>query len=844
MAKKQKKAKKVSYHKQPEELNLREWQIKLRQQYGQKQEFSLKNEGDHRVWSDFIVSNPEGASSYRLALRGQEVGDNFCDCPDFKASGLGTCKHIEWALHKLANTYGNKQHFRKPPPERTYSSVYIHYGDERSLRIRIGSEHQTAYQALAADFFDQDGNFYPHAYLDFDTFLQKAKQISPDFRCYPDVYEWVIQKRADERRARRAQELSQQNDSLDGLINAKLYNYQREGVLFAFKAGRTLLADEMGLGKTIQALATAELYKKELHIESVYIICPTSLKYQWRAEIQKFCKNSVTVIEGNIKKRIEQYQNDPSFYKILTYNVVARDINYINDANPDLVILDEAQRIKNWNTKISKAVKKLQVPYKLALTGTPLENKLEDLYSIVQFLDQYLLGPLYLLLYKHQAKDEFGTVQGYRKLNEIYDKLRPVMIRRLKKNVIKELPPRVDKNLLVPMTPKQMEMHWSYESDVAQLVAKWRRLNFLSEKDRLRLMSCLQLMRMSCNSTYLVDQKYRNDTKIDELFYILQERLTNPDEHVVIFSQWSRMTNLIASELAEKEINFVHLNGAVPSTKRGELLDRFREDKDCRVFLSTDAGGLGLNLQKASLVINMDLPWNPAVLEQRIARAYRLGQTRGVQVINLISEGTIEHRMLAKLKFKSSLAEAVLDTAEESVFMSDKKFKDFIETIEKVTTEASPVYEEASSDDNLETAPSPASAPEASPWLGDDWWESEETSKKETEEKPQEPTLEQEPKPVEQSLASTSGNKQANSSSNAPKTSSATAGANLIQEGVSFFSRLSETLSDAQATEELVNSLVEEDKETGQSYLKIPVESNAVVQNAMKLLGGLLGKMG
>ena len=838
MAKKRKKkkspkAKKISYYKKPADLNLREWQIGLRKQFALKQEFELTNEGDHRVWSDFIIHNAERNSNYRLALRGEEVGSNFCSCPDFRVSGLGTCKHIEWALHKLANTYGNKQYFRKPPPELAHSSVYLHYGDTRTLRLRIGTENREAFETLAASFFDKEGTMYPHAILDFDRFLAKAKNINPEFRCYPDALDFVIQKRADARRAEKASTLAIDLDSLNGLIKTELYPYQREGVLFALQAGRGLLADEMGLGKTIQAIAAAELYKREYSIGSVYIICPTSLKYQWRAEIKKFTDSSVKVIEGPIHKRREQYESDDSFYKILTYNVVARDYHFINAARPDYVILDEAQRIKNWDTKISRAVKRLEAPYRLALTGTPLENKLEDLYSIVQFLDQFLLGPLYLLLSRHQAKDEHGVVRGYRHLNEIYEKLRGTMLRRRKKDVKMQMPQRVDQNLLVPMTERQMELHQSYESDVAQLVAKWRRLGFLMEKDRLRLMSCLSLMRMSCDSTYLVDQKVRSDTKIDELFYILEEKLAEPGESVVIFSQWERMTRIIAKELEARDISYAYLHGGVPSAKRGELLDRFREDDNCRIFLSTDAGGVGLNLQKASLVVNCDLPWNPAVLEQRIGRVYRLGQQRNVQVVNLISQGTIEHRMLSKLKFKSSLAEAVLDATEDSVFMSDRKFRDFMEELEKVsvTETEQGIPAEASEVADLEKAPASADPSGATPppdSILEEWWEDDDAP---------EPGIPQTPSGGK-SKAGPRSKKQPSGISGPPD-----AAGELVSQGINFLSRLSQTLSSETATKQLVNEIVQKDEKSGETYLKIPVESEEVVHNTMKLLGGLFGTL-
>ncbi len=819
---KKKKAKRISYHKQPEEMSLREWQIGLRRQFGAEQEFTLANRGDHPVWSDFTVSNPGRNTAYHLALRGKEPGDNFCSCPDFRTNGLGTCKHIEWVLHKLQHTYGNKQHFKKPPPERAYSSVYLHYGEERSLRLRIGTEQAEALRELAGTYFDEEGVLYPYAYLEFEKFLDAARRLSPDFRCYPDALDFIIQKRDEARRRLLTEHLEKGPDSLEGLVKTRLFPYQRQGVLFALQAGRCLLADEMGLGKTIQAIAAAELYRREMGIGSVIIVCPTSLKYQWRAEIRKFTDSAVSVIEGPMHKRREQYAQDESFYKIITYNVVARDYPFINQSLPDLVILDEAQRIKNWDTQISRAVKRLEAPYRLALTGTPLENKLEDLYSIVQFLDQHLLGPLYLLLHRHQVKDGDGVVRGYRRLDEINEKLRNVMIRRRKREVLKQLPERIDQNLLVPMTPRQMELHSSFETDVAQLVAKWRRFGFLKEKDRQHLLSCLNLMRMSCDSTYLVDQQTRHDTKIGELFYILEERLSDPEEKVVIFSQWERMTRIVAGELEEREVEFAYLHGGVPGAKRGDLLDRFREDGNCRVFLSTDAGGLGLNLQQAALVVNLDIPWNPAVLEQRIARVFRLGQKRQVQVINLISEGTIEHRMLSTLKFKSSLADAVLDAIEDQVFMSDRKFRDFMENLERVAVPETPAPEpaEVGGDTDLEVPQgAPAAPEEEAPLPAEDWQEEEAAP---AEEQPAPATRQ----PRGEPLAAGAGS---------PR--------ELIGQGVAFLSRLAQTLSDEQATRQLVESITEKDEATGQAYLKIPIESEEVVKNAVKLLGGLLGKL-
>ena len=833
---KEAKIKKVGRMKKPDHLTLAQWQIQLRRQFAEKQAFSLVNNGGHKLYSDFTVINPTSGNSYKVALRQLEPGANYCSCQDYRTNTLGTCKHIEWAIHHLRNAYGTKKYFAAPPPERTYSSVYVHYGDRPSVRIRFGEDQKRAYMDLARDHFDATGVIKENGILRFDSFLKKAKALNEEFRCYDDVLEWILKERANLTRIAKLEDYERDPNSLDGLIRANLFSYQRTGVLFAAKAGRTLIADEMGLGKTIQAIATAELLKKEMGISRTIIICPTSLKYQWKAEIEKFTDSTVLVLEGNPLKREKVYESYQSFYLIMTYNIVRRDLDKLNALDADLVILDEAQRIKNWETKIAKAVKKLTMPNCIVLTGTPLENKLEELYSIVQFVDPYILSPLFGLLDRHQVKDGSGKITGYKELNTINKKLKSVMIRRLKKKVIKQMPTRQDKVLLVPMTAMQNKLHSEYQEQVAKLVNKWHRFGYLNEQDRQKLMICMNMMRMSCDSTYIIDLQTRHDTKVDELMDILEEKLEDPREKVVVFSQWKRMTHLVELELEEKGIGFVHLNGSVPSKNRGQLLDTFRDDLDCRVFLSTDAGGVGLNLQSASMVINLDIPWNPAVLEQRIARVHRLGQKNKVQVINLVSIGTIEHKMLDVLAFKSGLAEGILDEGDDSIFMEDSKFKKFMESVEVLTADA-PANEE-DGDESVSTVPEEipvVERDEIEEKLPDDALKplpKEDDWKDEGEKEPAE-GVDYHRGPRRKRIG------EVTPPTPEPITSEAGSPQDLVQMGMNFFSGLTQTLADPVATEKLINSITETDEKTGQSYLKIPVQGKEVVQNAFKVISAL-----
>ncbi|MHB2016483.1 MAG: DEAD/DEAH box helicase, partial [Candidatus Xenobia bacterium] len=517
---------------------------------------------------------------------------------------------------------------------------------------------------------------------------------------------------------------------------------------------------------------------------------------------------SVTVIGGALHERHERYVDD-SFFKIVNYDVVHRDLEAIARLSPDIVILDEAQRIKNWRTRAAQAVKSIVSPYALVLTGTPLENRLEELHSIVSFVDQYRLGPLFRLLDAHQVTEPGSTkVTGYRNLSSISDTLKPVVLRRRKKDVQLQLPERVDRTYFVPMERHQLAIHSENRELVAQLVAKWRRYNFLTEADQRRLQVALLRMRMVCDNTFLVDHKTRHGAKVDEVMQVLDELLEDPEAKAVVFSEWTRMHDLIVEELERRDIGFVYLNGSVASTARGELVRRFREDSSVRVFLSTDAGNAGLNLQNASVIINVDLPWNPARLEQRIGRVHRLGQQRMVQVINFVAEGSIEHGMLSLLQFKKNLFEGVLDDGPDSVTFEGSRLSQFMRTVE----EASSAVPEAAPVDAPVEDPAPAEIA-AIPACGG----------------PDVPTPD--PMPPAESL---------HAGASAPRTATADSLTPLLQAGLSFVQELGGVLQAARSGDLPVNRLIERDEATGRNYLKLPVPDAEVMDKLVSAVGSLL----
>ena len=691
-----KKLKRISYTHRPRDMQLREWQLALRHQVAGDQRMRIRNLGTEPVFSEFSVTNPATRKTYRVVIRGQETGLNFCSCPDYAVNTLGTCKHIEATLHKLRRGHAKTLGRGYRPP---FSEVFLRYGIERKVTFAAGTDCPEKLANLARRHFGTQGILKSDSFSKFNTFMRSAARIDHDLKIYDDALALIAEVRDGKARRTRLQRRYRGSGSPGApgtrwrkLLKVGLFRYQREGALFAAQAGRAIIADEMGLGKTIEAIAAAELLAREGDLQRVLIVCPASLKSQWHAEIERFSMRAALILEGQTHQRKALYERDDAFFKIVNYDVIHRDLEPIAAWGPDLVILDEAQRIKNWQTRTAKSVKQIESSYAMVLTGTPLENRLEELHSIVEFVDRHRLGPLFAFKATHEiCEKDSSKVVGYRDLNRISKTLAPILIRRTKKEVLKQLPPRMDKNFFLPMTDQQWVPHRENQEIVARLVHKWRKHKFLTEKDQLRLRIALQYMRMACDSTYLIDHETKHGTKVDELCTLLAEIFEDSSSKVVIFSQWVRMNELVAEMLDDRRWGHVHLYGGVPSRKRKNLTKAFREQGDCRVFLSTDAGGVGLNLQSAATVISMDLPWNPAVLEQRIGRVHRIGQKRPVRVVNFISEGTIEHGMLSLLSFKKSLFSGVLDGTANQVFMGDSALNRFMKTVETATSSVPPI---------------------------------------------------------------------------------------------------------------------------------------------------------
>jgi superfamily II DNA or RNA helicase len=660
-----------------------ERELAVRRERGASDLFRIRCLAGGPIYGSYEVRSPS-SRRYEVVIRALDRPHNSCSCPDFETNLLGSCKHVEAVLHRLRKR--NRRRFNETASEGPARS-YLHLGffPDPEVCLRLEKRASSAARRLFASRFRADGRpVAPGELLAWwPELAREASRVGIEIPA--EVERFVGRMRdADAReRERRAIEAEVRSAGREqpGFL-AMLYPYQVEGVAFLAARKRALLADEMGLGKTAQAIAAMTRMMRKDGVRRTLIVCPSSLKRQWEREIERFAglaSPRVAVLGGRREERRALYETPPEVL-ITSYELARTDESDVVSLAPDLLILDEAQKIKNWRTKTADVIKRIPSRFAFVLTGTPLENRLDDLYSLMQVIDPHVFGPLWRFNQEFTELDERGRVTGYKNLDGLRRRVASVMRRRRKEEVLKELPAQIVNRLTVLMTREQASFHEDSARQIGMLlsVLKKRPLTPLEER---RLLRSFQRMRMACDAAGLVDKTTHGAPKLNELEGLLEELCVQAGHKVVVFSEWERMLAMAAEVCDSLGVAYVRLHGAVPSDARGRLIDRFFSDPDCKVFLSTDAGGVGLNLQAASHVINLDLPWNPAVLAQRIARVHRIGQPNAVNVILMISEASFEENLELALDAKRALFAAAVGDDTETVEISRSTLASRIETL-------------------------------------------------------------------------------------------------------------------------------------------------------------------
>ncbi|WP_297421745.1 DEAD/DEAH box helicase [Clostridium sp.] len=468
--------------------------------------------------------------------------------------------------------------------------------------------------------------------------------------------------------------LSNINNRKIGLPNkfvGELRDYQMKG----FKWFKTLselgfggiLADEMGLGKTIQTIVflLSEKSKRTL------IVCPTSLIYNWKEEFEKFAPSlKVLIVHGT--QRIETINNTRDYDVILTtYGTLRLDINYYEDIIFDYCIIDEGQNIKNASAQNTKVIKEIKAKTRFALTGTPIENNLTELWSIFDFI-----MPGYL--YSKEVFVEKFISKGKDNLESLKLLIKPFILRRTKKEVMKELPDKVEKKILVEMTASQKALYSNYIKRVKNVMKN-------NKDGKIEILSYLTKLRQICLDPSLIVEDYNGGSgKLEVAVELIKEHVDSGNK-VLLFSQFTSALDKIGERLNKEEINFFHLQGKTRPKDRIKLVKDFNSSESVKVFLiSLKAGGTGLNLTSANLVIHFDPWWNPAVEDQATDRAHRIGQENIVEVIRLVAKGTIEEKIILLQEDKKELINDILTgELQNSSLLSSLSKEDLIQLFDR-----------------------------------------------------------------------------------------------------------------------------------------------------------------
>ncbi len=481
-------------------------------------------------------------------------------------------------------------------------------------------------------------------------------------------------------------------------LKRPLYPYQVEGVLRALQRGRFLLADDMGLGKTAQAIAACHALWHCGMVRRGLVIAPATLKPQWLREWQLFTDAPAWIVDGDAAARRAIYRSERAGFLIANYEQVLRDLEPMRGWKPGVVVLDEAQRIKNWATKTAACVKRIHPPYRLVLTGTPMENRIEELASLLDWVDDMALEPKWRLVPWHTTyADGASGAVGARNLQTLRERLARCLLRRVRREVLDQLTPRTDSVVPVELTPAQAQEHDALKRPIRALaeIAEHRPL---TQKEFLKLMQLLTAQRIIANglAQFQFDEQWPklsavrdpspamlralDSPKLLELREILAQLVLDQERKVVVFSQWRRMLRLahwaVEGMLAERGLRAAFFSGQESQRRRTANLVEFHDDPNLRVLFATDAGGVGLNLQRAAnCCINLELPWNPAVLEQRIGRIYRIGQEHPIDTYSLMSRDCIEERIAALVGNKKALFDGLFDgTSDEIRFDQSRSF--------------------------------------------------------------------------------------------------------------------------------------------------------------------------
>ena len=545
--------------------------------------------------------------------------------------------------------------------------VVVEYKND-CIHLHVPFEQKSRAQKLGAKWDAKSKTWY----FAFDLKLWRAIEmefgdelvVSPVFRML------LVRKRHAEEEFLEAKRIAERDDPVEFEVKGislegknPFYNYQKHGVKCGLAVGDGfLIGDVMGLGKSIQALGLAVERRNNGDVSNCLIVCPASLKYNWLQEIHKFTKESVLVIDGAPADRAQKWIAAGYFFKVVNYETIAIDLFW--DAKKkgvdrriagyqsiltgfDMIVVDEIQALKHGTSLRSKAMKQFRTKYRVGLSGTPIDGKLEELHSIFEFLKPGLFPSHAKFMERYAVTNYFKAVVGYKNVDEVKEKIEPYYLRRLKHVVLKDLPEKIYKDVFVELSNKEMKLY-------KDLIKKKNEVTSEAMAATVVLRA-----RQFCDFPEILDMR-NPSAKFAALDELLQELIGQNNEKVIIFTQYKQALDLIYKNL-KSSYKILQIHGGVGSKERLDLVNEFNNDKSVNIILMTDAGCSGLNLQEAHHVIHYEDNFSPATMQQRNDRAHRATTKHTVTIWRFQVLGTIEEHVRKILDKKMQVTNKMLN---------------------------------------------------------------------------------------------------------------------------------------------------------------------------------------
>jgi len=611
-----------------------EQEIARRRERAAREHFEIRNlTPEHGVFSNFRVESGSGMA-YGVEVRDLAWREVFCSCTDFRVNQLGTCKHVEAVLTWLEE--GNPSAFQKAIEEGSARIDLVPDPHGQTLCI---TRNLNDLPPKLRTWFDEEGLLR----VPVDEALPALERQPTRIRISAEVERWKAQRSREAARVetRRAYEAAvRSGESPAAETRVPLYPYQREGMLFLAFHERAWLADETGLERRVQAIAACALVRRLHGIRSVLVLTPGAVLPEWEAQVTEYTGLSVGGFRPTKRER--------PFFTLATYEQAARQTGWINaEMRPDVLVLDEAQRIRDWNSSLAVRIKQLQSRFAFLLASVPTEERLDEIYSLMSVVDPAVFGPLFRFNREFHAVDERGQPVGVQNIDRLRDRMRPHVLRRTRADVASQIPARVESAYFLELPARSRTEYARRDGIARELLAK---KSTLTASERQVLERELGAMRILCDGGEDGVASARQSPKLRELDPILRDCLADSGGKVVIFSEWERMVQGAAAVCRAQGIDPVELTGRLTPRQRAAALERFHREAGARVFLATDAVGGSIRVPSGSTVLLLDIPWTAARLEARLGRVVPSDPSGVLRVFYFVTKATIEERLFRRLR--------------------------------------------------------------------------------------------------------------------------------------------------------------------------------------------------